>query len=106
MGISQRGCLVLIMFTIVLLASSQFMEASRVLKGDNWMEEKEEVRLFMLPVQVLQRGPVPPSGRNPCSNIPGQSNGRCTLQNMNNAGGRHSAAHAPPAIPDSTAESS
>lgn len=107
MGISQRDCFVfnvLLLFTI-LLASSQVMEASRVMKGEKWIEKKEKEdhnihRLFVLPIiQVLQRAPVPPSGRNPCTNIPGQSNGRCTLQMMNVAGGHF--VHAPPAIPDS-----
>ncbi|EOY11000.1 hypothetical protein QQP08_015186 [Theobroma cacao] len=50
-------------------------------------------------VQSLQRGPVPPSGGNPCTNIPGRSRGRCTLSEMNVAGGGGGmVAHPPPAF--------
>ncbi|XP_021283166.1 uncharacterized protein LOC110415777 [Herrania umbratica] len=52
-------------------------------------------------VQSLQRGPVPPSGGNPCTNIPGRNHGRCTLSEMNVVGGGGGMlAHPPPAFPD------
>ncbi|KAK8520172.1 hypothetical protein V6N13_031364 [Hibiscus sabdariffa] len=55
-------------------------------------------------VQSLQRGPVPPSAGNPCTNIPGRSSGRCMLTEMNTVGGGHVAAYhaAPPVFPSST----
>uniref|UniRef100_A0A9I9DTU6 Uncharacterized protein n=1 Tax=Cucumis melo TaxID=3656 RepID=A0A9I9DTU6_CUCME len=99
MGISRKNVLVVF---ITLVASSQVMVGARVMKGEKWMkDEKTDHRNFLLPIiQVLQRAPVPPSGRNPCTGIPGQSSGRCTLQTMNVAG--HHFVHArPPAIPDS-----
>ena len=99
MGISQKNVL---LFFIILVASSQVMVGARVMKVEKWMkEEKNDHSVFVLPIiQVLQRAPVPPSGRNPCTGIPGQSNGRCTLQTMNVAG--HHFVHArPPPIPDS-----
>ncbi|XVE89946.1 hypothetical protein DITRI_Ditri20bG0037000 [Diplodiscus trichospermus] len=54
----------------------------------------------ILIVQSLQKGPVPPSGRNPCTNIPGRSRGRCTLTEMNVVGGGGVARHSPPPYPD------
>uniref|UniRef100_A0A5B6Z868 Uncharacterized protein n=1 Tax=Davidia involucrata TaxID=16924 RepID=A0A5B6Z868_DAVIN len=62
---------------------------------------EEEQRLKKgLPIQSLQRGPVPSSGSNPCTYIPGRGTGRCTLaeNEMNFAG--ELVAHAPPAFPD------
>ncbi|GMI65197.1 hypothetical protein HRI_000189000 [Hibiscus trionum] len=47
-------------------------------------------------IQALPRGPVPPSAGNPCTNIPGRSNGRCTLAEMNAVGGGVVHHHAPP----------
>ncbi|KAK8589529.1 hypothetical protein V6N13_088355 [Hibiscus sabdariffa] len=47
-------------------------------------------------IQALPRGPVPPSAGNPCTNIPGRSNGRCTLAEMNAVGSRDAQHHAPP----------
>ncbi|KAE8670949.1 Phosphoribosylaminoimidazole carboxylase atpase-subunit isoform 1 [Hibiscus syriacus] len=47
-------------------------------------------------IQALPRGPVPPSAGNPCTNIPGRSNGRCTLAEMNAVDGGVVHHHAPP----------
>ncbi|XP_022995941.1 uncharacterized protein LOC111491306 [Cucurbita maxima] len=98
MGMSKRVSLVffVLLFTILL---PNPMEAARVMSGEKWMKAKQDMA-FVLPIQVLQRAPVPPSGRNPCSTIPGQSNGRCTLQTMNVAGGPGRFVQAPPAIHD------
>lgn len=44
---------------------------------------------------LLQRGPVKGSTKNPCSTVPGRSNGRCTLAEIHVAG-HVNIAHAPP----------
>ncbi|XWS64727.1 hypothetical protein CRYUN_Cryun05aG0028700 [Craigia yunnanensis] len=51
-------------------------------------------------VQSLQKGPVPPSAGNPCTNIPERNRGRCMLTEMNVVGGGGNARHAPPPFPD------
>ncbi|KAE8710577.1 Phosphoribosylaminoimidazole carboxylase atpase-subunit isoform 1 [Hibiscus syriacus] len=83
---------------IVLLLSFQHVLATRPL------DEEDDVPSFdkNLIVQSLQRGPVPPSAGNPCTNIPGRSRGRCTLTEMNTVGGDGVAAYhaAPPAFPE------
>ncbi|KAK3193596.1 hypothetical protein Dsin_024906 [Dipteronia sinensis] len=86
---------VLIIFMTLLLAyhDQHFVAAMRPLEGDQWTN-KEDNRLAF---QSLQQGPLPPSGRNPCSTIPGQSSGVCTLNGKNFAGGR--VALEPPAFP-------
>ncbi|OMO96234.1 hypothetical protein COLO4_15407 [Corchorus olitorius] len=82
-------------FAIVLLLISfdQHVLATRPLD--------EEVQVPTLDknliLQSLQRGPVPPSGGNPCTNTPGRSRGRCMLTEMNGHGG---VAHPPPAFPE------
>ncbi|RVW53764.1 hypothetical protein CK203_112886 [Vitis vinifera] len=47
--------------------------------------------------QSLQSGPVPSSSPSPCTHIPRQSGGRCTLNEMNVAG---HVGLAPPAFPN------
>lgn len=64
--------------------------AMRPLDGEPWLNKN-------LAMQTLQRGPVTPSGPNPCTYIPGRSHGRCTLSEMDVA---DHVAHAPPAFPD------
>ncbi|KAJ0052298.1 hypothetical protein Pint_01774 [Pistacia integerrima] len=66
--------------------------AMRPLEGERWMK-KEGGLVF----QSLQQGPVPPLAGNPCTYIPGQGSGSCTLNGMNVAG---SVLRAPPAFPD------
>ncbi|KAL6989141.1 hypothetical protein U1Q18_014893 [Sarracenia purpurea var. burkii] len=67
----------------------------RPLGGEQWLKSEG------LAIQSsLQRGPVPASkGGNPCTNIPGNGRGRCTLAEteMNFSG---QFAHAPPAFPN------
>ncbi|KAK8633918.1 hypothetical protein V6N13_014751 [Hibiscus sabdariffa] len=77
-----------LVFCIVLL--HQHVSASRPLHVHAAFDEN-------LVIQALPRGPVPPSAGNPCTNIPGRSNGRCTLAEMNAAGVVHH--HAPPPVP-------
>lgn len=77
---------------IVLLLTFQHVLATRPL---------DEVPSFNhnLILQSLPRGPVPPSAGNPCTNIPGRSQGRCMLTEMNAVGG--GGAHlAPPGFPE------
>ncbi|OMO71985.1 hypothetical protein CCACVL1_18003 [Corchorus capsularis] len=84
-------------FAIVLLLSfDQHVLATRPL------DEEVQVPTFNKNVilQSLQRGPVPPSGGNPCTNTPGRSRGRCTLTEMNVVGGHGGVAHPPPAFPE------
>ncbi|XP_038999183.1 protein ACCELERATED CELL DEATH 6-like [Hibiscus syriacus] len=68
------------------------------------LDEEDDVHSFNenLIVQSLQRGPVPPSAGNRCTNIPGRSRGRCTLTEMNAVGGGGVAAYhaAPPVFPE------
>ncbi|XWS36394.1 hypothetical protein CRYUN_Cryun20dG0081800 [Craigia yunnanensis] len=52
----------------------------RPLDGEQWLAKDELV------LQSLQRGPVPPSGHNPCTNILGRETGVCKLCGMNIAG--------------------
>ncbi|RVW12501.1 hypothetical protein CK203_082438 [Vitis vinifera] len=59
--------------------------------GEQWVEGNGLLR------QSLQVGPVPPSGPSPCTHIPRQRGGRCTLNEMN-VGGR--VGLAPPAFPN------
>ncbi|KAE8728496.1 Phosphoribosylaminoimidazole carboxylase atpase-subunit isoform 1 [Hibiscus syriacus] len=83
---------------IVLLLSFQHVLATRPL------DEEDDVHSFNenLIVQSLQRGPVPPSTGNPCTNIPGRSRGRCTLTEMNTIGDGGVAAYhaAQPVFPE------
>ncbi|KAL4302894.1 hypothetical protein GQ457_10G013940 [Hibiscus cannabinus] len=54
------------------------------------LDEQQAPLIFNknLIIQSLPRGPVPPSAGNPCTNIPGRGHGRCTLTEMDVAGGR------------------
>ncbi|KAL7228301.1 hypothetical protein ACSBR2_007084 [Camellia fascicularis] len=64
----------------------------RQLEGEQWLRNKGLV------IQSIKRGPVPPSGSNPCTYIPG-GHGRCTLaENEVNFSGH--VGLAPPAFPD------
>ncbi|XVF31057.1 hypothetical protein REPUB_Repub16aG0112600 [Reevesia pubescens] len=86
-------------FAIVLLFRFQHVLATRPLHDENRVSSSFNKNLI---VQVLQKGPVPPSAGNPCTNIPGRSHGRCTLMTeMNEVGGGNDgvAYHAPPPPP-------
>ncbi|KAG8373144.1 hypothetical protein BUALT_Bualt12G0140400 [Buddleja alternifolia] len=67
--------------------------AVRTLHADQWL--KKQVQLL----ESLPRGPVPPSGGSPCTYIPGQNGGVCTLNEKHFSGGGGGSAHAPPAPP-------
>ncbi|TKY61363.1 hypothetical protein E2542_SST11214 [Spatholobus suberectus] len=78
-------------FTIVIvLLSLQKIRAARTLEGEQWLHKN-------LVLHSLQRGPVQPSQRNPCSTVPGRSRGHCTLGAINVAG---HVVHAPPLFQD------
>lgn len=53
------------------------VSAARVLTGERWRPVSDR----------MLRGPVPPSGRNPCSFIPGLGRGRCTLSEVEDEAG-------------------
>ena len=80
----------------VLLLSLHTTWGARTLEGKQWLKKDTTVTIF----QSLQRGPVKPSQRNPCSTVPGRSKGHCTLSEMNVAGHVALAHAAPPAYPD------
>ncbi|KAK8564935.1 hypothetical protein V6N13_020065 [Hibiscus sabdariffa] len=63
----------------------------------------DERQAPLIIIQSLPRGPVPPSAGNPCTNIPRRGHGRCTLTEMDVAGGgsRTGGVHgAPPMFSD------
>ncbi|KAK7851149.1 hypothetical protein CFP56_042930 [Quercus suber] len=72
MGFSHiwKKVLTVLLFVTILVASSQ-VGAMRQLEREHWV--KKESLLF----QSVQRGPVTPSGPNPCTYIPGRSKGIC-----------------------------
>ncbi|GFZ13561.1 hypothetical protein Acr_23g0019460 [Actinidia rufa] len=67
--------IVVVFFALALLLSTKPSEASRILHEEKkeWM--KKENLLF----QSLQKGPVPPTGRNPPTYIPSRSNRASTI---------------------------
>ncbi|KAL5792792.1 hypothetical protein ACOSP7_001386 [Xanthoceras sorbifolium] len=83
----------IIFITFLASHDQQLVAAMRPLEGEQWMKKEDSGRLA---VQSLQRGPVPPSGPNPCTHIPGQGSGICSLNGQNFAG---RVAPAPPAFP-------
>ncbi|PIA45272.1 hypothetical protein AQUCO_01700661v1 [Aquilegia coerulea] len=84
----------IIMFMLI---SSKQLEAMRPLEGDEWLLKKDD-----LVIQSLQRGPVAPSGRSPCTYIGGSNTGRCPLNGRKTAG--HVVAQAPPVFPGAIVE--
>ncbi|TKY52111.1 26S protease regulatory subunit 10B [Spatholobus suberectus] len=80
----------MLVFTTILLLGLQQIWAFRPLKEDQLLQKG-------LVIQLLPRGPVQGSRRNPCSTVPGRSHGRCTLAEINVAG---HVAHAPPTLPE------
>jgi hypothetical protein len=82
---------IMLIFNILCVLGFHEVLAMRPINGEPWLNK-------ILAMQSLQKGtPTPPSGPNPCTNIPGSSRGRCTLSEINVAG---HVAHAPPAFPD------
>ncbi|CAL1411168.1 unnamed protein product [Linum trigynum] len=80
---------------LVLVAeiSHGVVAAARPLHGEQikWRDES-----FILRIQSLQRGPVPPSQPSPCGHTPDGGTGHCPLTEMNYAGGRFRSRHALP----------
>ncbi|MFS8032902.1 hypothetical protein Hanom_Chr17g01563151 [Helianthus anomalus] len=58
--------LIAIMIIISIMASSSSLDATRILKQDNWYDKYEHLMNSRLP-----RGPVPPSGPSLCHNALG-----------------------------------
>lgn len=91
-------------FTVTFILGVLFLLSFRQVLGTRPLDEDLQLQLpssdKSLILQVLQRGPVPPSGRNPCTNIPGRNRGRCTAE-MNVVGGDEDGGgvHAPPPVP-------
>ncbi|RVW18588.1 hypothetical protein CK203_116301 [Vitis vinifera] len=92
MGFTSRKLgLLVVLFSFTLLSAWSFreLEAMRLLGGGQWAKRNSLV------LQSLQRGPVLPSGPSPCTHIPEQRAGRCTLNEKNIA---DDIAAAPPAF--------
>ena len=72
MGFSHiwKNVFIVLLFVTILFASSQ-VGAKRPLEGEQWVKKES----FLL--QSVQRGPVTPSGPNPCTYIPGRSKDIC-----------------------------
>ncbi|KAJ9696874.1 hypothetical protein PVL29_008877 [Vitis rotundifolia] len=82
MGFTSRKLgLLVVLFSFILLSAWSFREL--------------EAMRNSLVLQSPQKGPVLPSGPNPCTHIPEQRAGRCTLNEKNIAG---DIATAPPAF--------
>uniref|UniRef100_A0A7N1A5E9 Uncharacterized protein n=1 Tax=Kalanchoe fedtschenkoi TaxID=63787 RepID=A0A7N1A5E9_KALFE len=92
MGRCQKRNLILTTLVLCMLMFCSVYEAdgARLLGAEKrqWLEER--VQGAALTQQRLQRGPVPPSGRSPCTYIPGQGRDRCTLGHRNYAVSQHS----------------
>ncbi|RVW53769.1 hypothetical protein CK203_112883 [Vitis vinifera] len=92
MGFTSRKLgLLVVLFSFTLLSAWSFreLEAMRLLGGGQWAKRNSLV------LQSLQKGPVLPSGPSPCTHIPEQRAGRCTLNEKNIA---DDIAAAPPAF--------
>ena len=72
MGFSHiwKNVLTVLLIVTILFASPQ-VGATRPLEGEQWLKKES------LLLQSLQRAPVPPSGPNPCTNIPRRNEGIC-----------------------------
>ncbi|MBA0715293.1 hypothetical protein Golax_014196 [Gossypium laxum] len=88
MAFSNRKNLFRTLLVLSLLVAWIQVGAMRPLDGD-------------LVVQSLPRGPVTPSGPNPCTNIPGRGGGVCKLGVINVAG---NVMHSPAVFPGVVAE--
>ena len=92
MGFTSRKLgLLVVLFSFTLLSAWSFreLEAMRLLGGGQWAKRNSLV------LQSLQKGSVLPSGPSPCTHIPEQRAGRCTLNEKNIA---DDIATAPPAF--------
>nr|GLL44133.1 hypothetical protein CK203_113442 [Ipomoea trifida] len=69
-----KGFILLVMLIVCMLSSPntlQMAEAIRPLGREKWLIQKS------LLLQSLPRGPTPPSGPSPCTQIPGGGDGSC-----------------------------
>ncbi|GAV66766.1 hypothetical protein CFOL_v3_10276 [Cephalotus follicularis] len=73
MGSHKNRCTSIILPMVTIVLCFQQILAMRPLEGEQWLEKR-------IVVQSLQRGPVTPSGPNPCTYIPGRGTGRCTFE--------------------------
>ena len=71
MGFKSHNVLTVLLIFTILFASPQLLGATRPLEGEEWLKKGRLV------IQSVQRGPVTPSGSNPCTYIPGRNNGVC-----------------------------
>ncbi|KAE7997774.1 hypothetical protein FH972_002378 [Carpinus fangiana] len=69
----MKGVLIVLLIFTILFASPK-LGVTRPLEGEQWLIRKTSLEI----IQSLQRGPVTPSGANPCTYIPGRSTGTCT----------------------------
>ncbi|XVF80925.1 hypothetical protein PTKIN_Ptkin15bG0114400 [Pterospermum kingtungense] len=69
----HRKNLLRTLLVLSLLVASIQLGAMRPLDGEHWLVKDKLV------LQSLPRGPVPPSGHNPCTNIPGRETGICSM---------------------------
>ncbi|KAK7337925.1 hypothetical protein VNO77_18517 [Canavalia gladiata] len=65
--------------TIIVVLCLEKIKAGRTLEEEQWLHKN-------LLIHTLQRGPVKPSQKNPCSTVPGRNKGHCTLGEINVAG--------------------
>ncbi|CAA3005161.1 Hypothetical predicted protein [Olea europaea subsp. europaea] len=74
MAVTQYNWInIIFIFSIFFLLISSKVRAIRPLEGEQWQKRT-------LVIQSLPRGPIPPSGGNPCTYIPGRGGrGHCTL---------------------------
>lgn len=91
MEMSIRRYLVLLIVAAAVLLAAAEAEAARPMEGEVWWRARTG-----LAIQSLQRGR--PSGRSPCTYIPGQGTGTCSLNGRNFAGQRAKAEGAATAV--------
>ncbi|MBA0767625.1 hypothetical protein Gotri_016489 [Gossypium trilobum] len=72
-------------FNISLLFLLFFISSTAAIRPTQWQGEQLFRKIVPDHFETLQRGPVPPSGGSPCTNIPGGS-GTCLVNEINAAG--------------------
>ncbi|XVF38376.1 hypothetical protein REPUB_Repub20aG0096200 [Reevesia pubescens] len=68
------------------------------ISGSRLLDEETKLVNKVLELQSLQKGPVPPSDRSSCTNIPGNGGPGCPLKEMHYAGGSLPRANAYPRL--------
>nr|GLL27867.1 hypothetical protein BC332_30066 [Ipomoea trifida]GMC92734.1 Threonylcarbamoyl-AMP synthase [Ipomoea batatas] len=82
---------VAVIFVVFVVLGCHDVWAARIIDGEQWLRVN-----YNLVIQSLPRGPVPSSGANPCTQIPGsRRKGRCTMENT---GQVNAAAHVETAV--------